>query len=120
MARSAACTDRLSSVQTCCQPLTSGCSTSRPSEARQTGKPERLFGHPLDTIRSAGDSLNFALRRDVEAELGGDNHLVAHRGQGLAGDLLAKEQPLDFGNTENRCAPFIDCPNNPDGFLPVG
>jgi hypothetical protein len=82
--------------------------------------PERLFGHPLDTVRAAGDSLNLAVRGDVEPELGGDNHPVAHRRQGLAGDLLAKERPIDFGDVEERNAPVIGRPDDPDRFLPIG
>jgi hypothetical protein len=57
---------------------------------------------------------------DVEAELGADQNLVAHRLKGFADKLLVRVRPVTFGRIEQRDPP-VDCrPDDADRFLLVG
>ncbi len=56
---------------------------------------QRAFDSLPDALRPTGDAAVLAgLEVDVEAELGRNHHLVAHRAQSLADDLLVLERRL--------------------------
>ena len=71
---------------------------------------ERALGGLLDVLRpavQARPALHAAgveLRVEVESELGGDDHLVAERGEGLADEFLVRERAVDLGGVEERDA----------------
>ena len=56
-------------------------------------------------------------RIDVEAELGGDHDLVAHRLQRLADDLLVGERAVDLGGVEEGDAALDRRADQRDPFL---
>ena len=51
---------------------------------------------------------------DVQAELGGDHHLVADRGERLADELLVRERAVDLGGVEERDAALDGCADQGD------
>ena len=57
---------------------------------------------------------------DVEAELGGDDHLVPERGQSLADDVLVGERAVDLGRVEEGDAPLHRSTDDVDCVVPVG
>src|SRR6266702_2978257 len=64
--------------------------------------PERTFDRLTDVLRPAVEPAPLAGRRDVEAELRGDDDLIAKRRCGLAEDLFAEERAVDLGGVEER------------------
>src|SRR5688500_5577894 len=82
--------------------------------------PERAFHCAPDMLRTTVEArTNLALRRDVEAELGGDNHLTAHRCERFANHLLAQERGVSCGGIEKGDAPLVRGPDHPDRLLPL-
>ena len=67
---------------------------------------ERRLGDLLDVLRPAVQArrLGRLSGAEVEPELGGDDHLVAERGEGLADQLLVRERAVDLGGVEERDA----------------
>ena len=62
---------------------------------------ERGFGDRLNVLRPAVQAPLLArLRIEIEAEFGGDDHMVAKGGQSLADELLVHEWAIDFGGIE--------------------
>ena len=66
-----------------------------------------------------GRSRPLSSRLEVEPELGGDHHLVAERGEGLADELLVRERAVDLGGVEERDAAFDGRPEQRDHLLLV-
>ena len=60
------------------------------------------------------------LRIDVEAELGGDHHLVAEGRERLAHQLLVRERAVDLGGVEEGDAALDGRPDQRDHLLLVG
>ena len=60
------------------------------------------------------------LKIDVEAELGGDRHLVADRLERLAHQLFIREWPVGFGGIEVRDAKVVCGTNQLDHLALVG
>ena len=64
----------------------------------------RRFSDPStrlpDIFRAAVQVLLPVRARQLEAELGGDHHLVADRLQRLADHLLVRERAIDLGGVE--------------------
>lgn len=66
---------------------------------------ERGFGDLLDVRRPAAEAALFTSRRiNVEAEFGGDNHLVAKGRERFADQFLVDERTIDFGGVEESDA----------------
>ena len=63
---------------------------------------QRGIRHLLDALRSAVQSLppRAAVGVQIEPELGGNHHLVAHTHKGLAQQLLVQPRPIHFGRVE--------------------
>ena len=60
-----------------------------------------LGDHGADVLRAAvGAAVRLRIRRQAEAELGGDGDLVAHRRQRLADHFLANVGAVDFRRVE--------------------
>jgi hypothetical protein len=57
--------------------------------------------------------------RELEAELRGDDNLVAEGLERLADDLLVVERPVDLRGVEERDAAFDRCADQGDRTLPV-
>src|SRR5208282_6600156 len=55
----------------------------------------------------------------IEAELGGDDHLLAERSQRLAHEFLVRERAIDLGGVEERDALFDRRPDQGNHLLPV-
>ena len=64
----------------------------------------------------AGELL--AVRVEVEAELGGDDHPVAERRQRLADDLFILERAIDFGGVEEGHPALDRAADDGDAVLP--
>jgi hypothetical protein len=69
---------------------------------------ERRVGHRPDVLRTTIDAPGplRGRRIEIEAELGGDDHLAFERGQSLADQLLIRERAVDFGRVEEVDAKF--------------
>ncbi len=81
---------------------------------------QRRLGDLLDVRRPAAEAALLAvIRVDVEAELGGDHHAVAHRGQGLTHKLLVGEGAIDLGGVEEGDAALDGRADQGDGGTPV-
>ena len=61
-----------------------------------------------------------AVLREREPELGGDLHLVPHRLEGLAEDVLVGERPVHLGSVEEGDAQLDGTPDQRDGVRPGG
>ena len=61
---------------------------------------QRALDGAVDVLRSARDAGRAPVLVEREAELRGDDHLVAVRGEGLADDLLVDERPVDLRRVE--------------------
>jgi hypothetical protein len=59
---------------------------------------ERGLGDLLDVLGAAVQTLLGAVR--IEAELGGDHHLIANRSEGFAHQLLVGKRAVDFRGVE--------------------
>ena len=68
---------------------------------------------------SSGSPLAFRLRIDLEAELGGDHHLVAERSESFAHEFFVRERTVHFGGIEEGDAAFDGRTNQRDPFLLV-
>ena len=74
----------------------------------------------LDVLGPAVQAPLLPVRVDVEAELGGDHHLVAERGERLADELLVRERAVDLGRVEEGDAALDGRPDEGDHLLLVG
>ena len=63
---------------------------------------QRALDRPVDVLRPARHAVRDAVVVVREAELRGDDHLVAVRREGLADDLLVDERPVDLRRVEER------------------
>ena len=80
---------------------------------------ERSLDAALDRLGPAVEPAA-VLAVEVEAELGGDHDLVAHRLERLADQLLVRERPVDLGGVEERDAAIDRRPDQRDHLAPVG
>src|SRR5271165_7600824 len=67
--------------------------------------PQRPVHRLADVLRVAGQPGLAALVVEREAELGGDDHLVADRGEALADEFLVVVGSVDLGGVEEGDAP---------------
>ena len=90
----------------------------RGRSAAAAARPRR----PAGCARAGCRPRRAACRRriDVEAELGGDHHLVADRRQRLADQLLVGERAVDLGGVEERDAAVDRGADQRDHLCPVG
>jgi hypothetical protein len=65
------------------------------AEALQAG-----VGDALDVVGAAVEAGLLAVGVEREAELGGDDDLLAQRGEGLADELFVVERAVDLGGVE--------------------
>src|SRR4029453_16396859 len=68
---------------------------------------ERAVHGLADVLGMAGEAYLAAFLVEAEAELGGDDHLVAEGGEGLADELLVHERAVHLGGGEEGHAPLI-------------
>ena len=83
---------------------------------------ERALGDLLDVLGPAVRGPPPSVRRsgsDVEAELGGDHHLLTEGGEGFAHQLLVRERAVDLGGVEERDAALDGRPDQGDHLLLV-
>ena len=59
------------------------------------------------------------IRAEVEAELGGDDHLLAERSESFAHEFLVDERAVDLGGIEKGDAAFDGGPEQGDHLLLV-
>jgi hypothetical protein len=79
---------------------------------------ERGLGDLLDVLRPAVQAALLArIRIDIEAELGRDHDLLAHRRERLAHQLLVRERTVDFGGVEKRDAALDGRTDQRDSLL---
>jgi len=75
---------------------------------------QRGFGDGADAL---GAAVNRLLRVAVlEAELGGENHLVAKWSRRFADEFLVDERAITLGGVEERDALLESSPNQRDAF----
>ena len=81
---------------------------------------QRGLGDLADVLRPAVEAALPARRGvDVEAELGGDHHLVAQRRKRLADQLLVGERAVDLGGVEEGDAALDGGAEQRDHLRPV-
>ena len=82
---------------------------------------ERSLGDLLDVLRPAIEPTHRGLPSgsQVEAELGGDDHLPAERSERFAHEFFVDERSVDFGGVEERDAAFDGGTDTADHFLLV-
>ena len=73
---------------------------------------QRRVGHLLDVLGAAVETRCFAVGVKVEAELGGDHHLVAYRREGFAHKFFVRERAVDFGGVEEGDSEVDGGPDN--------
>ena len=77
---------------------------------------QRFLDDAPDALRPAVQSVRAI---DLEAELGGDGHLVADRREGLADQFLVDIGTVDFRRVEERDAPLVGIANQTDALGPI-
>src|SRR5262249_54504247 len=77
---------------------------------------QRGFGHFHNVSRAAIES-RLLTAFYFETELGGDDHLIAKRGQRFAKQFLVSERPVDFGGIEKRYTAPTGPTDNGDHFV---
>jgi len=80
---------------------------------------ERTVHGLADVFGVAGEAYLPAFLVESEPELGGDDHLVAVGGEGLADEFLVHERAVHLGGVEERHAPLHRRPDHRDALLPV-
>ena len=81
---------------------------------------ERALDDLLDVLRPAVQARlprPLVVSAEVEPELGGDDHLPAEGGEGLAHQLLVRERAVDLGGVEERDAAFDGRPEQRSHLL---
>src|SRR5439155_15793554 len=81
---------------------------------------ERSFGYLTDVLGPRVEAVARAVRVDAEAELGGDDHPVAHGAQRFADERLVRERAVRSGGVKERHAPLDGRANDRHAFLPTG
>lgn len=86
---------------------------------------ERSLDDVADVLRPAVHALVPGRAGDVDAEFGGDHHLITDRLQCLADDLLILERPIDLRGVEESDAALECRADQADGIrrrhrLPIG
>ena len=74
----------------------------------------------LDVLGPAVQARAACRRVELEAELGGDHHLVAERRERFADQLLVRERAVDLGGVEERDAALDGRADQRDHLLLVG
>ncbi|MNJ65227.1 hypothetical protein D3C77_612250 [compost metagenome] len=70
-------------------------------------------------LGAAVENLLFIVVAEGEAELGGDDHLIAHRCQGFAHHLFVQVRAVNLGGIEERDASVNRRSDQRNGFLCV-
>ena len=78
---------------------------------------QRGLGDLLDVLRPAVEAGLLPVGLDLEAELGGDDHLCAERRERLAHEFFVGERTVDFGGVEEGDAAFDGGPDQGDHLL---
>ncbi len=77
---------------------------------------QRFLDDPPDALRPAVQSIRAV---DLEAELGGDDNVVAHGRERLADEFLVDVRAVDFCGIEERDASLVGVANDSDALGPV-
>src|SRR4029453_9322859 len=80
---------------------------------------ERTVHGLADVLRVAGEAYLPAFLVESEPELGGDDHLAADGGEGLADELLVHERAVHLGGVEEGHGSLHGRPDHRDALLPV-
>ena len=80
---------------------------------------ERALDRLADVLRPAVENLLLAVVAKGETELGRDDDLVAHGGQGLAEQVLVEEWAIDLSGVKEGHPPLHRCTNECDGLAAV-
>jgi hypothetical protein len=77
-------------------------------------------GNLPDVLRPGVEAVAAAVRLDAEAELRGDDDLLAEGRERLTEQLLVRERAVGLGRVEERDAALDGSADNGNGILPVG
>ena len=80
---------------------------------------QRPLNRDPNVLGAAVENLLFIVVAEGEAELGGDDHLIAHRCQGFAYHLLVQVRAVNLGGIEERDASLNRRTNQRNGLLCV-